>query len=128
MLKRCLLSMVLAFVLLVSFCSASFADTLPPVPTMTLTVAQLLQPGGPMAYTAQLSYIPTGDSNVIVNFYSTSVNNPQGQYILIGSAPIDGTGKAVLNKQMQPGLYSAYSSTVISGNTVKSNTVDYTVK
>jgi hypothetical protein len=45
----------------------------------------------------------------------------------LGSAPVDATGKAVLNKQMPAGAYTALSSIVIGTQTVVSNKVLYKV-
>jgi uncharacterized Tic20 family protein len=45
----------------------------------------------------------------------------------LGSAPVDSTGKAVLNKQMTAGTYIAFSQIVIGAQTIVSNKVTYKV-
>lgn len=56
-----------------------------------------------------------------------NITSPEGPIIYLGSAPFDSTGKAVLYKQINAGIYTAIATTVIYNTTIKSNTVTYKV-
>jgi hypothetical protein len=123
-----IIGLFIILVLLSGFCGLVSADILPPVPTMTLTVepAPTMGPLPMTMYTAQLSFMPTTSTTQLVAYFY-NITSPMGPIILLGSAPFDRTGKAVLIKHLDPGTYTAQASTVINTITVKSNTVTYKV-
>ena len=123
--------LALVLVLALSAVGAALAAGSGPVPappTLKLTVTQSPLTIYPpmMIYTAQLSYMPSPASTQLkVDFYNLLPSGTGMQYL--GSAPVDSTGKAVLNKQMTAGTYTAISSIVINSLTIWSNKVTYKV-
>jgi hypothetical protein len=125
--------LILALVLVLALSAAGAALAAKPeqstVPTLKLTVTKSPLTIYPpiMIYTAQLSPAPTSSSTVLtVDFYNQIGGQmPPIQYL--GSAPMDKTGKAVLNKQMLPGTYTAFCQVVIGTQTIVSNKVLYKV-
>ena len=122
-----IIGLILIVVLLSAFCGLVSADILP-VPTMKLTVepAPTMGPLPMTMYTAQLSFMPTTSTTQLVATFC-NITTPTGPIYLLGTAPFDRTGKAVLIKHLDPGVYTAQASTVINTITVKSNTVTYKV-
>jgi hypothetical protein len=125
-----IIGLILIVVLLSGLCGLVSADDSTAVlPTLKLTVGPsplaICPPA--MMYTAQLSFMPqpTSTTPLKADFYN--ITSPMGPIMYLGSAYFDSTGKAVLNKQIDPGIYTAQASTVIYNTTIKSNTVTYKV-
>ena len=135
--KRSLLSLVLAFMLVVAFGSVSLADNVSPgiPPTLKLEVTQSPLAVYPpiMIYTATLSPIPIDTSRqIIIDFYNAKYD-PAGivapEFEYIGSAVLDPTtGQAKLAKSMYPGVYVAYCMTKSLGEPIYSEKVIYKVQ
>jgi hypothetical protein len=124
-----IIGFLLIVVLLSGFCGLVFADDSSSVlPTLKLTVepAPTMGPLPVMKYTAQLSFMPPASTTRLVATFC-NITTPTGPIFLLGTAPFDSTGKAVLYKQINPGTYTAIASTVINNITIKSNTVTYKV-
>lgn len=124
-----LIVLALALVLVLSVMGAASAakPAQATLPTLKLSVTQSPLAVYPtiMIYTAQLSFVPSPVSTQLkVDFYNV-ISSTLMQYL--GSAPVDATGKAVLNKQMPAGTYTAFSQIVIGTQTVVSNKVTYKV-
>jgi hypothetical protein len=123
------LSLVLVLTLSVAGAALAAKPEQATLPTLKLTVTQSPLAIYPpiMIYTAQLSPAPTSSSTVLtVDFYNQIGGQmPPIQYL--GSAPMDKTGKAVLNKQMPAGTYTAFAQVVIGTQTIVSNKVTYKV-
>jgi hypothetical protein len=124
--------LILALVLVLALSAAGAALAAKPeqatLPTLKLSVTKSPLTVYPpiMIYTAQLSFVPpTPTTQLVVDFYNVS---PTGTAVVyLGSAPVDSTGKAVLNKQMTAGTYTAVSKIVIGTQTIFSNKVLYKV-
>ena len=123
------LALVLALVLSIAGAAlAAGSGPVPAPPTLKLTVAQSPLTVYPpiMIYTAQLSYVPSPISTKLkVDFYNLLPSGTGMQYL--GSALVDSTGKAVLNKQMTAGTYTAIASILINTQTIWSNKVTYKI-
>jgi hypothetical protein len=126
-----LVILALVLVLALSAVGAALAADPGPVPappTLKLGVTQSPLTVYPpiMIYTAQLSYVPpTPTTQLVVDFYNQSSTGTAIVYL--GSAPVNSTGKAVLNKQMTAGTYTAIAKIVIGTQTIWSNKVLYKV-
>jgi hypothetical protein len=123
--------MIGLFVITLIVCSTGTAFTspqgpLPVAPTLTLTVTK-----SPLAiyppviiHTAKLGILPTmSPVQYKVDFYSLASTG----WVLLGSATMDRTGKAVLSKQMKAGTYTVMAQVVIGGKVITSNKVTYKV-
>ena len=125
-----LIVLALALVLVLSVMGAASAakPAQATLPTLKLSVTQSPLAIYPtiMIYTAQLSFVPSPVSTQWkVDFYNLLPSGTGMQYL--GSASVDATGKAVLNKQMPAGAYTALSSILIGTQTIVSNKVTYKV-
>jgi hypothetical protein len=130
MLKKGIIGFILIAVIALCLGNLAFAGSGPVLPDLKLTVEQSPLAIYPplMIYTAQLSFVPPVPSTPLVaDFYNLA---PDGSSILVylGSGPFDNTGKAVLLKQMRPGIYTAIAKTVIDGIVIWSNKVEYKVR
>jgi hypothetical protein len=131
MLKIRFVSIFLVVALALGVTGAALAQDPGPVPvppTLKLSVTQSPLTIYPpvMIYTAQLSYVPPTPSALLkVDYYNVA---DTGGLVYLGSATVDKTGKAVLNKQMHPGTYTAIARVVINQQVVWSNRVVYTVR
>ena len=78
-----------------------------------------------MIYTAELSFIPsTSTAKLKADFFNLKGTGLE----YLGSAPVDQTGKAVLGRQMYPGIYTAIARVEINAEEVWSNNVTYVVR
>jgi hypothetical protein len=132
MIKKRIVSIIFILVFALSLGNLAFAaDLTPVVPDMKLSVVQSPLAIYPpfMVYTAQLSFMPPIISTQLVaDFYNINSDGTSTSLLdYLGSVPFDSTGKAVLGKQIKPGIYIAVAKTVINGVTVWSNKVEYTV-
>ena len=124
MFKKLLLIAMLTLLVTISFSTLASGSDL----TLTVQKSPLDIYPPMMIYTASLNWpLPISSTTQIrVDFYNGLVGGPP--MILIGSALLDlRTGKAVLNKQMNPGSYMAVAQTTVNGTVYVSNTVYYKV-
>jgi hypothetical protein len=131
MMKKRIISFICILVIALALGNFAFAaDLTPALPELKLSVQQSPLAIYPpfMIYTAQLSFIPPIISTQLVaDFYNISLDSPVSTLDYLGSVPFDKTGKAVLGRQIKPGVYTAVAKTVINGVTVWSNKVEYKV-
>jgi hypothetical protein len=124
-----IIGLLLIVVLVSGFCGLVSADDSSSVlPTLKLTVGPSPLGSCPpsMMFTAQLSFMPPVSTTKLIATFC-NITSPTGPIMLLGTAPFDNTGKAVLYKVMNPGAYTAQASTVIYNTTILSNTVPYKV-
>ncbi|MGA2489393.1 MAG: hypothetical protein ABSF99_04295 [Anaerolineales bacterium] len=120
------------FIIALVLCTTGTAFVVNPgpvstAPTLKLTVTQSPLTIYPpvMIYKAQLSSLPTTSSvQLKVDFYNMAGTG----LVYLGSAPVDRTGTAVLNRQMKAGTYTAISRIVINWQIIWSNKVMYKVQ
>jgi hypothetical protein len=128
MLKKGIIGFILIAVIALCLGNLAFADQTPVLPDLKLTVEKSLLTIYPplIIYTAQLSFMPpVSSTQLVADFYNIIPSSTQLDYL--GSAPFDKTGKAVFNKQILPGIYTAIAKTVIDGIVIWSNKVEYRV-
>lgn len=133
MMKKRIVGLIFILVITLAFGNFAFAaDLTPAIPDLKLSVAQSPLAVYPpfMIYTAQLSFMPPIISTQLVaDFFNINADSTGSSLLdYLGSVPFDNTGKAVLGKQMKPGIYTAVAKTVINGVTVWSNKVQYKVQ
>lgn len=135
MFKKSIVGFIIIMVIALALGNFAFAADLTPVlPELKLSVEQSPLTIYPpfMIYTAQLSFMPPITSTrLVADFYNFNmISDGTGTSILdyLGSVPFDKSGKAVLGKQITPGIYTAVAKTVINGVTVWSNKVEYKVR
>lgn len=124
MFKKLLLIAILVLLVTLGFSTFALGADL----TLTVQKSPLDIYPPMMIYTASLNWpLPISSTTQIrVDFYNGLVGGPP--IILIGSAMLNQqTGKAVLNKQMNPGSYQAVAQTTINGQSYVSNVVLYKV-
>lgn len=132
MTKKILLISMLVLMVSFSLGAVLYADSGSNQPVLTLTVQQSRVITNPptMIFTATLTNVPLpiqSGTNIMVNFYNGPAN-AMPPTVLIGSVPLNlQTGTAVLSKQINPGSWEALATTVIAGNAITSNTVNYYV-
>lgn len=98
----------------------------PPILKLSVTQSPITIYPPVMIYTAQLSYVPPTPSALLkVDFYNVA---DTGGLVYLGSATVDKTGKAVLNRQMPRGTYTAIARVVINQQEIWSNKVPYKVR
>lgn len=128
--KNLCVCLILSLILVFSLGNISYAnDSDAALPSLRLSVQPSMLGIYPpiMIYTAQLSSFPTSANSVLtVDFYNIVSNSPV-QLSYLGSATVDNTGKAVLYKQMSPGVYTGVAKLDINNNTIVSNVVTYRV-
>jgi hypothetical protein len=125
-----IIGFVLIVILAASLCSSAFAEAVPVLPTLKLSVTQSPLTIYPpyMIYTAQLSFMPpVSTTKLKADFYNYNLNSTIDNRGYIGSAYFDNTGKAVFSVQMEKGAYVALAKAVINGVTIESNKVEYKV-
>jgi hypothetical protein len=132
MMKKRIAGFILIMVIALALGNFAFAaDLTPALPDLKLSVQQSPLAVYPpfMIYTAQLSFMPPIISaQLVADFYNINPDSTGSSFLeYLGSVPFDKTGKAVLGKQIKPGVYTAVAKTVINGVTIWSNKVDYKV-
>jgi hypothetical protein len=132
MMKKSIVGFIFILVIALALGNLALAaDLTPAVPDLKLSVAQSPLTIYPpfIIYTAQLSFIPPIiSSQLIADFYNINPDSPSSSVLdYLGSVPFDKTGKAVLGRQIKPGIYTAVAKTVINGVTIWSNKVEYKV-
>jgi hypothetical protein len=124
--KRSVIMLLLIAFLLATVGTAFMKAPAPIVPVLKLTVTK-----SPLAvyppiiiYTAQLNPIPTLSTAALkVDYYNVT----SAGKVLLGSATVDRSGKAVFSKQMKKGSYTAIARILLNSQVLWSNQVAYSV-